>query len=203
MLCWRWSEDLALRRLWGWLDLTGSSREEHGWREEQSVRQVSSDLTSLHAISLFRWLLVTVNYVAFSPRCHCKIKKQGFDANCCSSFLCTRQPEGPKALFFPTGVTQMNSFRGNQVNVLWLPLRSWNNKMLFFLSVQRSENTSKRAYKCRHMKHFALALFSNTTINFPSLAVPLWRGFNMGSLPCVLAELLRFCVQYFLSLWRY
>lgn len=58
MLCWRWSGDFALRCLWRWLDVMG-------WKEEESVRQVSSNLTSLHAISLFRWLFVTVNYFCF------------------------------------------------------------------------------------------------------------------------------------------
>lgn len=45
-------------------------------------------------------------------QCCCKIKKQGFDANCCSSIFCSRQPEVPRALFFFSAVvTQMNSFR--------------------------------------------------------------------------------------------
>ena len=34
--------------------------------------------------------------------------------------------------FFSATVTQMNNFTENQVNILWLPLRCWNNKMLFF-----------------------------------------------------------------------
>lgn len=103
MLCWLWSEDLVLRRLWHWLDLTGSSREERSWKEEKSVRQASSNLTSLHAIFLFRWLFVTVNYLAFLLQCHYKIKKRGFDTNCCSSVLYSRQPEGPKALLLHCG----------------------------------------------------------------------------------------------------
>lgn len=103
VLCWLWSEDLVLSRLWHWLDLTGSSREEHSWREEKSIKQVSSNLTSLHAIFLFRWLFVTVNYLAFLLQCHYKIKKRGFDANCCSSVLYSWQPEGHKALIFHRG----------------------------------------------------------------------------------------------------
>lgn len=95
-MCWCCSGDLT--RLWRWLNVTGLSREEYGWKEE-SVRQVRSNLTSLHAISLLRWLFVTVNYIALLPQHRCNIKKQGFDANCCSSIFCSRQPEGPKAPF--------------------------------------------------------------------------------------------------------
>lgn len=95
-MCWCCSGDLT--RLWRWLNVTGLSREEYGWKEE-SVRQVRSNLTSLHAISLLRWLFVTVNYVALLPQHRCNMKKQGFDANCCSSIFCSRQPEGPKAPF--------------------------------------------------------------------------------------------------------
>lgn len=103
MLCWRWSEDLRLCCLWHWLDLTGLSREERVWREEESVRQVSSNLTRLRAIPFFRWLFVTVNYLAFLLQCHCKIKKQGFDANCCFSISCHNSLKGPKHFLLHCG----------------------------------------------------------------------------------------------------
>lgn len=43
--------------------MTGLSREDHGWKQEESVRLVSSNLAVIHDTSLFRRLFVTADYI--------------------------------------------------------------------------------------------------------------------------------------------
>lgn len=85
----------------------------------------------------------------------------------------------------------MNNFRENQVSVLWLPLRSWNKRLFIYLF-----------YKF-WLKAFPLALFSNSTMNFISFAVPSMESFNASSLPRVLAELLFAFILTILTTWKW
>lgn len=104
---WRRSADLALlRRLWRWLDATVSSRVEHSRREEVSVRRASERARTCQASMPSPYLDGFLSLLIILLSCcstTAKIKEQGLEANCCSSILCSRQPEGPKALFLHCG----------------------------------------------------------------------------------------------------
>lgn len=148
--------------------------------EKESVRQLSSDLTSLHAKSLFRWLLslliILLSCCSATPRK--KIISRGVMPTAALLFVGHDSLKG-----------SMNNFRENQVSVLRLPLRSWNERLIIYLFD-----------KFWH-KAFPLALFSSSTMNFISFAAPSLESFNASSSPRVLAELLCFCGWCFLSFW--